>query len=48
MKKQAGYLNLGDSLYAFMVVLAIVSAVVGWAIIDFLLWIFSNLSIVWG
>lgn len=37
-------INVGGML----IVLALVSAVVGWAVIEGLLWVFSNITVTWG
>lgn len=36
--------NLGG----IFIFIALVSAVVGWAVIEGLLWVFSNITITWG
>lgn len=37
-------INVGGML----ICLALVSAVVGWAVIEGLIWVFSNITVTWG
>ncbi len=42
------YSGLDDSFTALFVVFSIISAVVGWAVIEGLIWFFRHISIAWG
>lgn len=45
--KQKGYMSLGKGWTGFLICLMLVSAVVGWGVIEGLLWILSHISVGW-
>lgn len=48
-KQQAGYFGKGiaDAMVFMFVVVAIVSAIGGWALIEGAIWLFSHISLEW-
>lgn len=49
MEKQKGWIGngLSDAIAGFLIFLVIISAIVGWGVIEGLIWIFSHISLSW-
>lgn len=45
--KQRGYMGIGNGWEGFLICMVLISAVVGWGVIETLLWIFSHITIGW-
>lgn len=48
INKQKGYYGIGNAMTTFIIVSMIISAVVGWGVIEGIIWIFSHLTIGWA
>lgn len=47
MKNQRGYYGFGDGMGSAFLLVMIICAVLGWAGIELLIWLFSHIDISW-
>ena len=45
--KQKGYMGIGNGWTGFLVFLMVLSAIIGWGVIEGVLWVLSHISFGW-
>jgi hypothetical protein len=43
--KQRGYMGIGRGWVGFLITLMLISAVIGWGVIEGIIWVFSHITI---